>query len=291
MARESCNLDKDEAETLKHSSSSSPTTPPSSSPSPQSLFLKPCEEPPTTRLGTLAAETPIVPSSAPKLDDEVKPDEESKPPVRYSKRCSTCRKKVGLTGFRCRCGDLFCGRHRYSDTHDCSFDYKAFGREQIAKANPVLLLRFSVISRGKFLSNVRLVDNWTWQREGTATLRTGFPQALGHSPRRSGEARRGPSTSLNFQAARFKEAPLGRSPEPKRWALRASAWVKPSDRTRILGLVRSPVRLASLGRPPGERLTPQAKLTDRKGTLNKMLSTPNEPILRSLFIINSKHEV
>ncbi|KAJ8493731.1 hypothetical protein OPV22_015452 [Ensete ventricosum] len=139
MARESCNLDKDEAETLKHSSSSSPTTPPSSSPSPQSLFLKPCEEPPTTRLGTPAADTPIVvPSSAPKLDDEVKPDEESKPPVRYSKRCSTCRKKVGLTGFRCRCGDLFCGRHRYSDTHDCSFDYKAFGREQISKANPVI---------------------------------------------------------------------------------------------------------------------------------------------------------
>ncbi|CAD5182593.1 unnamed protein product [Musa acuminata subsp. malaccensis] len=138
MARESCNLDKDEAETLKHSTSSSPTTPPSSSPSPQSLFLKPCEEPPTTRLGTPAAETPIVPSSAPKLDDEVKPDEESKPPVRYSKRCSTCRKKVGLTGFRCRCGDLFCGRHRYSDSHDCSFDYKAFGREQIAKANPVV---------------------------------------------------------------------------------------------------------------------------------------------------------
>ncbi|XP_010489793.1 PREDICTED: zinc finger A20 and AN1 domain-containing stress-associated protein 5-like [Camelina sativa] len=36
-------------------------------------------------------------------------------------RCSGCRKKVGLTGFRCRCGDLFCSEHRYSDRHDCIY--------------------------------------------------------------------------------------------------------------------------------------------------------------------------
>ncbi|CAN6449196.1 unnamed protein product [Victoria cruziana] len=53
-------------------------------------------------------------------------------------RCSSCQKKVGLTGFRCRCGDLFCGRHRYSDAHDCSYDYKAKGREAIARENPVV---------------------------------------------------------------------------------------------------------------------------------------------------------
>ncbi|RWV90032.1 hypothetical protein GW17_00047793 [Ensete ventricosum] len=40
------------------------------------------------------------------------------------------------------------------------------------------------------------------------------------------------------QVALFKEAP-GHSPEPKRWALRASACVKPGDRTRFLALVRS----------------------------------------------------
>ena len=27
-------------------------------------------------------------------------------------RCQECRKKVGLTGFPCRCGGLFCGLHR-----------------------------------------------------------------------------------------------------------------------------------------------------------------------------------
>ncbi|XP_047313921.1 zinc finger A20 and AN1 domain-containing stress-associated protein 5-like [Impatiens glandulifera] len=54
------------------------------------------------------------------------------------KRCSGCRKKVGLTGFRCRCGELFCGEHRYSDRHDCSYDYKVAGREAISRENPLV---------------------------------------------------------------------------------------------------------------------------------------------------------
>ncbi|GMJ01449.1 hypothetical protein HRI_003814100 [Hibiscus trionum] len=53
-------------------------------------------------------------------------------------RCSGCKKRVGLTGFRCRCGELFCADHRYSDRHDCSYDYKAVGREAIARENPVV---------------------------------------------------------------------------------------------------------------------------------------------------------
>lgn len=53
-------------------------------------------------------------------------------------RCQSCRKRVGLTGFRCRCGELFCGAHRYSDRHDCCFDYKAVGRDAIARENPVV---------------------------------------------------------------------------------------------------------------------------------------------------------
>ncbi|CAN8259601.1 unnamed protein product [Cochlearia groenlandica] len=53
-------------------------------------------------------------------------------------RCCGCRKKVGLTGFRCRCGELFCSDHRYSDRHDCSYDYKSAGREAIARENPVV---------------------------------------------------------------------------------------------------------------------------------------------------------
>ncbi|XP_051191374.1 zinc finger A20 and AN1 domain-containing stress-associated protein 7-like [Lolium perenne] len=51
-------------------------------------------------------------------------------------RCATCRKKVGMLGFRCRCEGTFCSVHRYSDKHDCGFDYKTAAREKIAKNNP-----------------------------------------------------------------------------------------------------------------------------------------------------------
>ncbi len=53
-------------------------------------------------------------------------------------RCATCRKRVGLTGFNCKCGNLFCAVHRYSDKHDCPFDYRTAARDAIAKANPVV---------------------------------------------------------------------------------------------------------------------------------------------------------
>ena len=39
-------------------------------------------------------------------------------------------------GFDCRCGHLFCSLHRHADEHNCTFDYKAMGREQIEKHNP-----------------------------------------------------------------------------------------------------------------------------------------------------------
>ncbi|KAL5213065.1 hypothetical protein ABZP36_023912 [Zizania latifolia] len=53
-------------------------------------------------------------------------------------RCATCRKRVGLTGFNCRCGNMYCALHRYSDKHECQFDYRTAARDAIAKANPVV---------------------------------------------------------------------------------------------------------------------------------------------------------
>lgn len=53
-------------------------------------------------------------------------------------RCATCRKRVGLTGFSCKCGNLFCSMHRYSDKHDCPFDYRIAGQKAIAESNPVI---------------------------------------------------------------------------------------------------------------------------------------------------------
>lgn len=66
--------------------------------------------------------------------DSVQKDQKKK-----KNRCQTCRKKVGLTGFECRCGGLFCSLHRYSDKHECTFDYKELGAQEIRKNNPVVV--------------------------------------------------------------------------------------------------------------------------------------------------------
>lgn len=88
-------------------------------------------------------------------------DKESK---KKKNRCVVCRKKVGLTGklatirrhswfildnlrfdlslltgFECRCGGLFCSVHRYSDKHDCKFDYREMGAQEIRRNNPVVV--------------------------------------------------------------------------------------------------------------------------------------------------------
>uniref|UniRef100_A0A1B6LWC0 AN1-type domain-containing protein n=1 Tax=Graphocephala atropunctata TaxID=36148 RepID=A0A1B6LWC0_9HEMI len=54
-------------------------------------------------------------------------------------RCAVCRKKVGLTGFVCRCGGLYCAAHRYAEDHDCTFDYRGQGKEEIRRNNPVVI--------------------------------------------------------------------------------------------------------------------------------------------------------
>ncbi|XP_053605883.1 AN1-type zinc finger protein 5 isoform X1 [Plodia interpunctella] len=69
-------------------------------------------------------------------------DADDKDPSKDKKkknRCAVCRKKVGLTGFECRCGGLFCAVHRYSDKHECSFDYRELGAQEIRRNNPVVV--------------------------------------------------------------------------------------------------------------------------------------------------------
>ncbi|KAJ1279374.1 hypothetical protein BS78_04G151100 [Paspalum vaginatum] len=60
------------------------------------------------------------------------------PPAAKAGRCASCRRRVGLTGFACRCGATFCGVHRYPERHACTFDFRAAGRDAIARANPVV---------------------------------------------------------------------------------------------------------------------------------------------------------
>ena len=52
--------------------------------------------------------------------------------------CAKCNKKLKLTDTKCKCNNYYCSAHRYSDTHECSFDYKKHGREHLKKHNPII---------------------------------------------------------------------------------------------------------------------------------------------------------
>merc|ERR1712193_322954 len=53
-------------------------------------------------------------------------------------RCQVCNTKLGMMSFDCRCEGLFCAKHRLPDDHECTFDFKSFDREKIAKANQAM---------------------------------------------------------------------------------------------------------------------------------------------------------
>jgi|TARA_B110000971_G_scaffold32219_1_gene29732 hypothetical protein len=61
------------------------------------------------------------------------------PPTQANKnRCYSCNKKIGLTGFECRCGFVYCATHRHANKHECVFDFRQMGRDAVAKANPLV---------------------------------------------------------------------------------------------------------------------------------------------------------
>lgn len=61
--------------------------------------------------------------------------EVSNPAQTNAERCWKCERRVGLLGFKCRCSYVFCKKHRMANQHDCSYDWKTWGREQIRKTN------------------------------------------------------------------------------------------------------------------------------------------------------------
>ncbi|KAK9914121.1 hypothetical protein M0R45_037917 [Rubus argutus] len=55
-------------------------------------------------------------------------------------KCQSCKKRLGpveMIGLKCRCGGVFCTRHRLPEYHSCSVNYKKIGQELLAKQNPV----------------------------------------------------------------------------------------------------------------------------------------------------------
>uniref|UniRef100_A0A3B3R586 Zinc finger, AN1-type domain 5a n=1 Tax=Paramormyrops kingsleyae TaxID=1676925 RepID=A0A3B3R586_9TELE len=62
--------------------------------------------------------------------------DDAKAPERHKKKTYWL---YWISSFDCRCGNLFCGLHRYSDKHNCPYDYKAEAAAKIRKENPVVV--------------------------------------------------------------------------------------------------------------------------------------------------------
>lgn len=60
------------------------------------------------------------------------------PPRVKRVRCAECHKKVGLNGFKCKCGGIYCGEHRHVGGHVCKYDHKATEREHLTRENPIV---------------------------------------------------------------------------------------------------------------------------------------------------------
>lgn len=86
----------------------------------------------------LVAQPAAVPSGPSSSFEGVEKTELAPPTKAAANRCGCCNKKVGVMGFQCRCGGTFCGSHRYPEKHCCSFDFKGVGRNDLAKANPIV---------------------------------------------------------------------------------------------------------------------------------------------------------
>jgi len=60
-------------------------------------------------------------------------------------RCWQCRKKIGLTGIKCRCNYYFCSSHRYPEEHKCKIDYKKINKDILRKN--IIKCQFSKINK------------------------------------------------------------------------------------------------------------------------------------------------
>ena len=75
-------------------------------------------------------------------------------PAQKPGRCFSCNKRVGLTGFKCRCDRVFCSSHRYSHGLGCPGSCSSY-------ASPVALLVLSCAARGSALLQAsRSIQVW-----------------------------------------------------------------------------------------------------------------------------------
>lgn len=65
-------------------------------------------------------------------------------------RCyfSECNKKLKMVDLKCHCGHLFCSLHRLPESHECNFDFKTKGREDLRKSLDAKIKKTNLHSKG-----------------------------------------------------------------------------------------------------------------------------------------------
>ena len=87
--------------------------------------------------------------------EEKKEEQKEKPKKRN--RCHQCRKKVGLLGFDCRCGGVYCGAHRGTREHSCSYEEQRKVEVKVSHSSSCTCIpHHGLISFGRF-SDILLV--------------------------------------------------------------------------------------------------------------------------------------
>jgi hypothetical protein len=52
--------------------------------------------------------------------------------IKIQSRCGSCRKKVNLIQFPCKCGGIYCTDHRIGATHSCTYDYQSENKKLLS---------------------------------------------------------------------------------------------------------------------------------------------------------------
>lgn len=47
--------------------------------------------------------------------------------------CEGCKKKLILADIKCKCNKYFCSMHRFADNHNCEFNYRLDGINNLKK--------------------------------------------------------------------------------------------------------------------------------------------------------------
>ena len=55
------------------------------------------------------------------------------PEAEKKKRCTECKKKLGVIEYICKCGKVFCINHLQAETHACTYNYKAEADKALIK--------------------------------------------------------------------------------------------------------------------------------------------------------------